>query len=144
MKQRGRQSAASLSVAASSNIVKLPPPPKHLTEAAGDTWRMVMASRSSEMIEPEAYPVLVEYCRSIEQADKIASEIGRFDASWLTDDDGLKRYDKLLAMQDRLTKVITSTAVKLRLTPSTRFDSGTAGRVGAKKGGTQKPWQIEE
>ena len=102
-----------------------------------------MASRSAEMIEPEAYPVLVEYCRSIEKADFIALELERFDMSWLADDEGLKRYDKLLSMQDRLTKVITSCAVKLRLTPSTRFHSGTAGRVGEKQTGTRKPWQSE-
>ncbi len=105
---------------------------------------MVMASRSSEMIEPEAYPVLVEYCRSIEQADLIADQIEAFDMDWLKEDDGLKRYDKLLAMQDRLTKVITSCAVKLRLTPSTRFHSATAGRVGEKVGGARKPWQVED
>jgi phage terminase small subunit len=141
MKQRGRKSAAELSVAASSNVVQLPPPPKHLTDKAGELWRMVMASRSAEMIEPEAYPVLVEYCRGIEQADLIAVELEGFEPAWLKDDDGLKRYDKLLAMQDRLTKVITSCAVKLRLTPSTRFDANTAARVGQKSNAPRKPWQ---
>lgn len=143
MKQRGRKSTAELSVASTSNIVKLPPPPKHLSEKSGEVWRMVMASRSSEMIEPEAYPVLVEYCRSIERADMMAKEIESFNLSWIAEDDGLKRYDKLLSMQDRLSKVIMSCAVKLRLTPSTRFDSNTASRVGAKSAGTKKPWQSD-
>lgn len=60
---------------------------------------------------------------------------------WLADDDGFKRYERLVALQDKIAGRISSVAVKLRLTPSTRFDSGTAARVGQKS--TRKPWQLE-
>ena len=142
MGARGRTSQASLTVASISELAKIPLPPTNLTKDQGEIWRLVMASRSAEMIEPEAYPVLVEYCRSIVQANILAKEIEKFDSSWAADDEGLRRWDKLLAMQDRLSKAITSLSVKLRLTPSTRFHSGTAARVGNKKT-SKKPWQIE-
>lgn len=138
---RGRKSQAELSVAPVTELSQIPRPPKHLTPPQSDIWRMVMASRSSDMVEPEAYPVLVEYCRITVTANQIAGQLAEFDMEWLADDDGLKRYERLVALQDKIAGRISSVAVKLRLTPSTRFDSGTAARVGQKS--TRKPWQLE-
>jgi hypothetical protein len=140
MKKRGRKSAAELSVVAPSISIKQIPPPKYLTEKCAETWRMIMASRTARMINPEAYPLLVEYCRSIEQSNILALEIEQCDPHWLKGDDGLKRYDKLLSMQERLARLIASCAVKLRLTPSTRFHSETAGRIAGESHQGNKPW----
>ncbi len=141
MKQPGRKSAAELSVVADHGFTKIPPPPKHLSARAGETWRMIMASRAAEMVEPEAYPVLVEYCRSIEQSDVVAEQVKAFKVAGFSTEEGLRRYDKLIMLQEKLTRAITSTAVKLRLTPSTRFDANTAARVGAKSIEAKKPWE---
>lgn len=138
---RGRKSQAELAVAQVTELSQIPRPAKHLTPAQADVWRMVMASRSAEMIEPEAYPVLVEYCRLIVTANRVSEQIEKFDPDWLDDDDGLKRWGFLVDKQDKVAGRISSVAVKLRLTPSTRFDSGTASRVGKKS--MRKPWQVE-
>ena len=139
MKQRGRKSAASLTVASISKRVQ-PPPPESLDTKAADVWRTVMKSGAANMIRPEAYPVLIEYCRSVDRSDFLNSELQEFEQEWLKSDDGLKRYDKLLAMQERLTRVIASCAVKLRLTPSTQFHSATAARIAEQATGESKPW----
>ena len=141
MKQRGRKSSAELSVASISTIKRIPPP-QHLSKEAATTWRAIMSLSSSEMIQPEAYPILVEYCRSIEQADLLAVEIGQCEPAWLKDDEGLKRFNTLLAMMERLTRAILSCAVKLRLTPSTRFHSETAARISSKASQEHKPWET--
>jgi phage terminase small subunit len=138
---RGRKSQAELAVAPVAELSQIPRPPKHLTTAQADVWRMVMASRSAEMVEPEAYPVLVEYCRLVVTSNQIAEQLARFDPDWIADEDGLKRYGFLVDKQDKIAGRVSSLAVKLRLTPSTRFDSGTAARVGKKS--TRKPWQLE-
>lgn len=137
---RGRKSEAELAIAPVSELSTIPRPPKHLTAEQSDIWRVVMASRSAEMVEPEAYPVLVEYCRIIASANQVADQISTFDPAWLADDDGLKRYERLIGLQDKLAGRASSIATKLRLTPSTRFDSGTAARVG-RKTTAAKPWQ---
>ncbi len=144
MKKRGRKSSAELSVAPVSSLLSQPPkPPEHLSKQASDIWRMVMTSRSKKMIEAESYPVLVEYCRSITRADFVSKEIDRFEQVWLTSDEGLKRYDKLISIQDKLTKTINSCAVKLRLTPSTRFHSETAATIVANDNTGQNPWDYD-
>ena len=140
MKQRGRKSAAELSVVGVSTSITRIPPPKHLSKKASVTWRKVMASKSSEMIDPEAYPILIEYCRTVEQADNIAAQLEKFDPSWLKADGGLKRFNKLLTMQARASATMTSIAVKLRLTPSTRIRADAAARIVGRASGTQKPW----
>jgi len=117
-----------------------PPPPDSLDNRAADVWRAVMKSSAANMIRPEAYPVLIEYCRSVDRSDFLNYELQEFEQGWLKSDDGLKRYDKLLAMQERLTRVIASCAVKLRLTPSTQFHSATAARVAEQNTGEGKPW----
>lgn len=141
MKQRGRKSAAELSVVAST-LTQAPEPPGHLNERQSEIWDLVMNSKIAKLIDVEAYPVLVEYCRSIEKADIIANEINRFNPDGLKDDAGLRRYDKLLNMQDRLTKTIVSAAVKLRITPSTRYQANTAGRLDTTGAGNKKPWDF--
>lgn len=143
MAERGRKSAASLSVVnQDQSLTKITPPPSHLTESQAETWRMVIASRSGDMIDPEAYPVLVEYCRTISAADAVASQIDSFDLSWAADEEGLKRWDKLLGMQARIAGTLATLGGKLRINPSSRVRAENAGTV-ASKGRKLKPWQSE-
>ena len=121
---------------------RLPDPPSYLTPEQEDLWRLVIASRGGDLIAPEAYPVLVEYCRASVAANQVASQLDAFDPSWAIDEDGLKRWDKLLAMQDRLSRNVASLGGKLRLTPSSRVQAISAGR-NANKGAKKKPWEFD-
>lgn len=144
MAQRGRKSAASLSVAViDQELSKLPEPPAYLSPEQDDIWRVVISSRGGDLVAPEAFPVLVEYCRAVTSANQVASQLDAFSPAWASDDEGLKRWDKLLAMQDRLAKTIASLGAKLRLTPSSRVQAISAGR-NADKGAKRKPWELDE
>ena len=144
MAARGRRSAASLAVAEPvQELQKLPEPPSYLTPEQEDVWRLVVASRGGDLIAPESFPVLVEYCRQVISANQVAAQLDAFDPEWAKDDEGLKRWDKLLAMQDRLAGKVASLAGKLRLTPSSRVQAISAGR-NADKGAKRKPWEFDE
>ncbi len=139
---RGRKAQAALSVAQVTELKQIAKPPKHLTTTQSDIWRVVMASSAGDYIQAEAYPVLVEYCRAVENADRIAKEIEEFDFSWSREDDGLKRLDKMLQMHDRIQGKIAALSVKLRLTPSTRVHPETAG-TSERHASKRKPWQFD-
>lgn len=144
MATRGRRSAAALAVAEPvQELQKLPEPPSYLTPEQEDVWRLVVASRGGDLIAPESFPVLVEYCRQVISANQVAAQLDAFDPEWAKDDEGLKRWDKLLAMQDRLAGKVASLAAKLRLTPSSRVQAISAGRH-ADKGAKRKPWEFDE
>lgn len=144
MAKRGRPSAESLTV---RPVVQLPQrfaePPSHLTPAQAETWRMVVSTPTGDLIGPECFGVLTEYCRCVEQADKVADQLNQFEPSWAQDDEGLRRWDKLLAMSDRLAARIALLATKLRATPSTRYRASKAALL-AEKAGKPKPWEIAQ
>ena len=143
MGSRGRKSVAELTV---SNVVPLksfPPPPGHLSRAQQETWRLVIASRAGDMIAPEAFPVLAEYCRWVENADQVAAAMNKFKPGWAKTDEGLARWSKLQAMQERASRTVASLAVKLRLPPSTRVHPERAGTI-ERKGVQPKPWEDVE
>lgn len=143
MVQRGRKSAASVAVAPARNpLDALPQSPSYLSPEQDEIWRVVIASRGGDLIAPESYPVLVEYCRAVTGSNQIAAQLDEFMPEWAKDEEGLRRWDKLLAMQDRLAKTVASLAAKLRLTPSSRVQAISAGR-NADKGAKRKPWEDD-
>lgn len=144
MGTRGRKSASALAIADPvQELERIPEPPSYLTPYQEDIWRLVMASRGGDLIAPESFPVLVEYCRAVSGANQVAAQLDEFDPEWSKDDEGLKRWDKLLAMQDRLAAKVAMLAGKLRLTPSSRVQAISAGRH-ADKGAKRKPWEVED
>ena len=140
---RGRKSTASLAVAAteSASLQKMPEPPSYLTPEQDVVWREIISSRAGDLIGPEAYRLLVEYCRAIVEGDKIASQLDAFDPTWLGDDEGLKRWDKLQAIACRNQGVVATLATKLRLATSSTVRAENAGTV-MKKGAKLKPWEM--
>ena len=121
---------------------KIPEPPEHLTERQGEIWRLVMASPVGDMLTSDGFPLLVEYARCITHCDRVAQQIDEFDDGWLADDEGLKRLDLLMKMQDRLQNRIGALATKLRITPQSRALNTTATTIST-KGSKRKPWQFE-
>lgn len=141
---RGKRSAASLTVAPPSPALgRMPEPPAYLTPEQDSVWREVIASRAGDLIGPEAYRLLVEYSRAVDLGDKIAAQLDAFDPAWISDDDGLKRWDRLQAMAARNQGVVATLATKLRLATSSSVRAENAGTV-MKKGAKLKPWEVSE
>jgi len=93
------------------------------------------------MLSPEMAPLLIEFCRAVSRSAIIAQQAEAFDPEWLTADGGLERWDRLLRMADRAAGRVASLAVKLRLSPSTRYRADRASVIADKPGvGLQRPW----
>lgn len=140
---RGRKSAASMSISvASPELEKIPQPVAYLSPEEDTEWRRIISSRAGDLIGVEAYGLLTEYCRAIVTGNKIAAQLDAFDMSWLADDDGLKRFDKLHQIAARNQGVMTTLATKLRIATSSSVRAETAGTV-MKKGEKKKPWEFD-
>lgn len=127
--------------ATSASVDKMPQPPSYLAPEAEEVWRVVVASRGGDLIAPEAYPVLVEFCRAVAQATTLGRLVDDFDPRWARDAEGLERWDRLQKMHDRAARRMAALATKLRLPPSSRVQAISAGR-NADKGPKCKPWEF--
>ena len=142
MATRGRKSGAALSVVV-GQIDGRPVPPKDLTKFQADVWQRTVGAEPLDQFRTAALQQLLkEYCRHCEAADVLEREIAKTQPEWLTDDDGLKRYDKLLAMRDRETKAIGDKATKLRLTNQSRYTPQAAATAAKSTGRALKPWEM--
>lgn len=144
MSQRGRKSAAALAVktafpVASENRL---PAPCHLSDAEREVWLEVVNDQPASAFTPTHRPLLEMYCRHVVQARMMAEEILSFERAWLANDEGLKRYDTLLKMQEREGRAASSLATRLRITRQATDHPTTAGRAQARQAKSRKPWEI--
>lgn len=142
MATRGRRSAASLSVVAGS-IDGRPQPPADLTKFQRELWQRTVAGEPLEQFRTATLQQLLrEYVRHCEASNVLADQIDNFDPAWLVDEEGLKRFDKLLTMRDRETKAIADKATKLRLTNQSRYTPQAAATAAKNTAGKSKPWEM--
>jgi len=143
MAARGRKSAASVAYAPTPLISdKRLPAPVHLTDAERDIWLSVVNDQPANAFSITHAPLLEIYCRHVIQSRILADEILNFDRAWLADDDGLKRYDRLLAMAEREGRAASSLATRLRITRQA-IDQQTVARSMINAPKSKKPWEIE-
>lgn len=141
---RGRKSTASLvAVALQPPAVSSQrlPAPKHLSDAEQSVWVQVVNDQPASAFTATYAPLLELYCRHVVQSRILADELANFDKAWLADDEGLKRYDRLLAMNEREGRAASSLATRLRITRQA-IDQQTVARsqINAPKG--RKPWEL--
>jgi hypothetical protein len=143
MAQRGRKSAASLSA-----VTAIPGqrvlPPRELTEEQAEEWRAIVATKPAEWFNRDSQALLVDLCRHIVIARRVAEQIDSFPADHLPTEEGLTRYKKLGAMADRHSRVISVLASKMRLAPSSRYDAKTANTAASRAdaSGSSRPWDL--
>lgn len=147
MAQRGRKSADSLSVVALVTPVtstKRLLAPAHISDAERSVWLEVVNDQPADAFTATHAPLLELYCRHIVQARVIADELTNFDRAWMADDEGLKRYDRLLAMAERESRAASSLATRLRITRQAVEHPTTVGRGLAAQSKKRKPWELPE
>jgi hypothetical protein len=81
------------------------------------------------------------YCRHVVNGRILADELLSFERSWLADNDGLRRYDRLLAMAERESRAASSLATRLRITRQA-IDQQTVARKLGNHVKTKKPWEL--
>ena len=115
----------------------------HLTDAERAVWIEVVNDQPAQAFTPTHSPLLELYCRHIVQARILADELMNFDRSWLADDDGLKRYDRLLGMSERESRAASSLATRLRITRQA-IDQQTVARTLNNQPKSRKPWELPQ
>lgn len=136
MKQRGRKSAGELAIASPATVaVERPEPPLELTPEQSDVWNAIVSGREADWFTEDNFSVLVQHCRHVIEARRIAQLI---DQECSRDETDVSAYLELLKAQHRETASITSTATKMRLTQQ----SARTEREAAKKTRTvRRPWE---
>lgn len=145
MATRGRKSAASIGVAGlatSVNSVQRLAAPRHMSDAEQAIWCEVVNDQPASAFTPTHGPLLELYCRHIVHARILADELTNFDRAWMADDDGLKRYDRLLAMSERESRAASSLATRLRITRQAVEHPNTVGVSLANQSKSRKPWEL--
>lgn len=142
MAPRGRKSAASVGVV-SGNFGKRPEPPAELSEDEATIWRETVSSEAADFFGTAALrSMLADYCRHRASADKVSVVINVFEADWLKNADGAKRYHGLLRMRDLETRAAADKATKLRLTNQSRYTPQAAATASRNSAKGSKPWEI--
>lgn len=143
MAKRGRQSAASITMGrgiglSTENRLQAP---FSLSDAEIAVWNEVVNDQPASAFTATHAPILEMYCRHVVNNRILADELINFDRSWLADDEGLKRYDKLLAMSERESRAASSLATRLRITRQA-IDQQTVARSLNNQARTKKPWEL--
>jgi hypothetical protein len=138
-----RKSAASLEVMArpAPGVAVRLAPPTHISDAERSVWLQAVNDQPAEAFTPVHAPLLELYCRHIVQARILSDELANFERAWLADEDGLKRYDRLLGMAEREGRAASSLATRLRITRQA-IHQVTSARQIANAPKASKPWEL--
>ena len=138
MATRGRKSAASLAIV--TNIPgQRPEPPSELTENEADVWRSVVATKTADWFQEDSQPLLINYCRHKVRQKFLSDQINEYTSEWLQDEEGLRRYERLMSMSIKESGMISAIATKLRLTPQSRWQPSSAS-VKNNQAAIKRPW----
>ena len=145
MIKRGRKSQSEI-VSQKANVLisnQRLPAPAHMTDAEMAVWQEVVNDQPASVFTPTHAPILEMYCRHVVNGRVLADEILNFDRSWLADDDGLKRYDRLLSMAERESRAAGAAARSLRITRQSLHPETASNQAkGSSRG--KKPWELGE
>lgn len=145
MATRGRKSAASVAVAAHAGPLTIEnrlKPSLHLSDAEQVVWNRLVNDQPAAAFTETHRDMLEAYCQHTVQAQVLADEIQSFEREWLRTDEGLKRYDRFLAMREREVRAASSLATRLRITRQATTDPKTVGRANAAVSRSAKPWEL--
>lgn len=142
MATRGRKSIASLAVQFNAEATKRLSPPATMSDAEMSVWAQVVNDQPAGAFTGTHAPLLEMYCRHVVNYRVIGEELMNFDRSWLTDENGLKRYDTLLRIAERESRSASSLATRLRITRQAVDHPTTAGRAIANDA-KFKPWDDQ-
>lgn len=121
MGTRGPRSSASLAVISGNGIeaIERPRPPEDLTDEMAGEWIAIVNRLPADWFTHETTPLLAQYCRHICASRRVAALVEQAEADPECD---LKDYDRLLKMQEREGRALTSLATKMRLSQQSTYD----------------------
>lgn len=133
---RGRVSKAAAEAQPLVPSMQRPAAPKHLSAAQRREWKAVVDRLPADWFTRENTPLLAQYCRHVDNANRIAKAIDAL-ADMSSED-----AERLLKMAEREGRAMSSLATRLRLTQQSRYNAQAASTA-AKNSGTaeRKPWE---
>lgn len=140
-KRRGRKSAGDLvaesTIAGAVMRMKRPDPPSELTPEQAEVWVSVVSTFAADYFRTEMHPILVQYCRHVVQARRVAQLIQAMESR---DELDIDAYQKLLKMQDTESRCIASMGTKMRLTQQATVNAKV--QKPTVLGAAKKPWEA--
>jgi hypothetical protein len=136
VKQRGRKSA--LTVISSSGIetIRRPEPPAELTDEQAEEWRAVVNRLPADWFPRETHQLLSQYTRHVVCARRIAQLIEHAEGG---QELNIEDYERLLRMQEKESRAISSLATRMRMTQGSTMRPETARKPIA----IPKPWDED-
>lgn len=133
MGARGKKSLAEVSVL--HPVQSRPGPLEGLTDDQAAEWVAVVDRMPPDWFPRETHQLLAQYCRHVVSARKISEMIEAMEIT----PDTLKDYDKLLAMQEREGRAMSSLATRMRISQQATYDkTKSRGKT------TSKPWELNK
>lgn len=131
---RGRKSAASLTVITPAGVEsgRRPKPPAELNDEQAIEWMAVVNRLPADWFPRETHPMLALYCRHVVSARRVAQLIKAAESEKDLD---LETYDRLLKMQERESRAISSLATRMRISQQSTYDKSRKKPLSAKP-----PW----
>ena len=135
MGTRGKQSAAALEVQPVDKIesIQRPDAPYDLTDEQSEEWWAVVNRLPADWFPRETHAILAQYCRHVVAARRISQLVQSEESGEALDID---QYDKLLKMQEREGRALSSLATRLRIT-----QQATVSAKAKKPSSMKRPWQ---
>jgi hypothetical protein len=137
MAKRGRPSSASLatrSAVATIEVVQRPDAPYDLTDEQTEEWWAVVNRMPAEWFPRETHGMLAQYCRHVVAARRVAQLVSACESEDALD---VERYDRLLKMQEREGRAISSLATRMRISQQATVKHEQA----RKPSQVMKPWE---
>lgn len=139
MKQRGRKSAAALSVVRPL-ATELPAPPEHFDDELAATWAEIVATKDADWWDAGTYPLLEAYVRTTVEYRKVSKLVDGCHP--IADPISFDQYDKIQKTQDRLASQLCRLATKMRLSQQSKYGARGADTASNPPGGKSGvPWQ---
>lgn len=132
----GRKSSAQLSVI-KNNIDQRPEPPDELTPEQAELWNTVVATKPADWFSADTHKLLVSFCKHATTAKMLDEQIDNFKSEWLSEPEGVTRFEKLTNMREKQSRSLTALARSMRITQQTHYRPDKA----IPKPVQNKPWQ---
>ena len=138
MNKRGRKSAASLSVAVTGVVetIARPDSPYDLTDEQSAEWWAVVNRMPADWFPRETHGMLAQYCRHVVAARRVAQLISGAEKEKKLD---IEAYDRLLKMQEREGRAISSLATRMRISQQATVRAESA----RKPDMVENPWEFQ-
>lgn len=119
-----------------------PAAPANLTAGQAELWFDVVNRMPADWFTAENMPLLEAYCQSVDLHRTITDQLSVFEAKWLADEDGLRRFARLTEIQGRQAKLMKDLATSMRLTQQSRYRADKASTLERAGRVVKKPWEF--